>query len=96
MFEAHNAIGYSMRVVRVTYEYRGDTCDNALSFVLKVVSKNIGLIADLQDADLVCTWYTASESWKPWTTVDYRSLYVRVYRGVPIHLIPDHTLALRA
>ena len=43
-----------MRVMRVIYEHRGDTCDNALSFVLRAVSQNAGLITDLQDADPVC------------------------------------------
>ena len=43
-----------MRVRRAIYEHRGDTCDNGLSFVLRAVSKNTGLIPDLQDADLVC------------------------------------------
>ena len=36
------------------YEYRGGTCDNALSFVFRAMSKNTGLISDLQDADPVC------------------------------------------
>ena len=40
--------------MRAIYKYRGDTCDNAFSFVLRVVSKNTGLIPDLQDADPVC------------------------------------------
>ena len=38
-----------MRVLRAIY-----TCDNALSFVLRAVSKNTGLIPDLQDAGPVC------------------------------------------
>ena len=43
-----------MRVMRAIHEHRGDTCDNALFFVLRAVSKNTALIPDLQDADLVC------------------------------------------
>ena len=43
-----------MRVMRATYKHRGDTCDDALSFVLRAVSKYTGLNADLQDADLDC------------------------------------------
>ena len=43
-----------MRVMRVIYEHRGSTCDIALSFVLRAVSKDKGLIPDLQDADPVC------------------------------------------
>ena len=43
-----------MRVMRVIYEHRGDTCDIALYFVLRAVSKNTGLIPDLEDADPVC------------------------------------------
>ena len=42
-----------MRVMRVIYEHRGGACDNALSFVLRAVSKKTGL-PDLQDADPVC------------------------------------------
>ena len=54
VFEPHNAIGYSMRVMRVIYvQHRGGTFDNALSFVLRAVSQNTGLIPDLQDADPV-------------------------------------------
>ena len=40
--------------MRAIYEHRGDSCDNALSFVLRAVSKDTGLIPDLQDADPVC------------------------------------------
>ena len=54
VFEPHNAIEYSMRVTRVINEHRGGTCNNALSFVLMGVSKDTGLIPDLQDADPVC------------------------------------------
>ena len=36
------------------YGHRGGTCENDLSFVLKAVTKNTGLIPDLQDADPVC------------------------------------------
>ena len=43
-----------MRVMRVIYEHRGGTCENVLSFVLRAVSKNAGLIPALQDADAVC------------------------------------------
>ena len=43
-----------MRVMRVIYEHRGHTCDNVLSFVLRAVSKNTGLILDFQDADPFC------------------------------------------
>ena len=43
-----------MRVIRVIYEHRGDTCDNASYFVFRTVSKNTGLISDLKDADPVC------------------------------------------
>ena len=43
-----------MRVMRVIYEHRGGTCDNGLPFVLRAVSKETGLIPDLQDADPVC------------------------------------------
>ena len=43
-----------MRVMREVYEHRGGTCDNALSFVLTAVSKDTGLIPDLQNADPVC------------------------------------------
>ena len=39
--------------MRVIYEHMGGTCDNALSFVLRAVSKKTGL-PDLQDADPVC------------------------------------------
>ena len=35
-----------MRMMRVIYEHRGGTCDNALSFVLTAVSKDTGLIPD--------------------------------------------------
>ena len=34
-------------------QHRGGTFDNALSFVLRAVSQNTGLIPDLQDADPV-------------------------------------------
>ena len=40
--------------MRAIYEHRGDTCGNVLSFVLRAVSKDTGLIPDLQDADPVC------------------------------------------
>ena len=40
--------------MRSIYEHRGDTCDNDLYLVLRVVSKDTGLIPDLQDADPVC------------------------------------------
>ena len=56
VFEPHNAIVYSRRVMRSIYEHRGDTCDNDLYLVLRVVSKDTGLIPDLQDADPVCIW----------------------------------------
>ena len=42
-----------MQVMRVIYKYRGGTCDNVLSFVLRAVSKDTGFIPD-QDADPVC------------------------------------------
>ena len=45
-----------MRVMREVYEHRGGTCDSALSFVLRAVSKDTRFIPDLQDADLVCIW----------------------------------------
>ena len=45
-----------MRVTRVIYEHRGGTCDNGLSFVLRAVSKDVGLIPDLKDADPVFMW----------------------------------------
>ena len=40
--------------MRVIHEHRGGTCDNASSFALRAVSKDTGLISDLQDADPVC------------------------------------------
>ena len=43
-----------MRVMRTIYEHKGDTSDKVLSSVLRAVSKNTGLIPDLQDADPVC------------------------------------------
>ena len=51
---AHNAIVCRRRVMRAIYEHKGDTFDNALSFVLRAASKDTGLIPDLQDADPVC------------------------------------------
>ena len=51
---AHNAIVCSGRIMRAIYEHRGDTCDNALFFVFKAVSKDTGLIPDLQDPHPVC------------------------------------------
>ena len=39
--------------MRAIYEHMGDTCDHALSFILRAVSKDKGLIPDFQDADLV-------------------------------------------
>ena len=40
-----------MRLMREIYKHRGDTCDAALSFVLRAVAKYTGLNPDLQDAD---------------------------------------------
>ena len=36
--------------------------------------------------------YTGPGAWKPQMTVDYRSLFVRVQRGVPNHMTPIHTV----
>ena len=51
--------------MRAIYEHRGDTCDNASSFVLRAVSKDTGLIPDFQDADPVCIRFRILE------TLDY-------------------------
>ena len=42
VFEPHNVMGYRMRVMRVINEHRGGTCDDTLSFVLRVESKTQG------------------------------------------------------
>ena len=54
VFVAHNATGCSMRVMRAIYEHRSDTCDNALSFVLRAESKVTPLMPDLHHAYPVC------------------------------------------
>ena len=51
--------------MRSIYEHRGDTCDNDLYLVLRVVSKDTGLIPDFQDADPVCIRFRILE------TLDY-------------------------
>ena len=81
-----------MRVMRAIHEHRGDTCDNALFFVLRAVSKNTALIPDLQDADPVCIRLQNLGGGGSYMTVDYRSLFVRAQREVPSHLTPTHTL----
>ena len=43
-----------MRAIGVIYEHRDGACGNALSIILRAVSKNTGLISDLQDAGPVC------------------------------------------
>ena len=65
------------------YAHRGDTRDNALSLVLRAVSKDTGLMPDLQM--LIAFVYG-------FRILEHRSLLVRVQRGVPNHLAPIHTL----
>ena len=78
-----------MRVTRVIYEHRGGTCDNALSFVLRAVSTDTGLIPNSKMRIPFVYGFRILE------TLDdgcCRSLIVRVQRGVPNHLTPAHTL----
>ena len=78
-----------MRVMRVIYEHRGGTCDNALSFVLRAVSTDTGLIPNSKMRIPFVYGFRILE------TLDdgcCRSLIVRVQRGVPNHLTTTHPL----